>query len=314
MKKLKKIAKWTGIILLVLILGITVITASRQNLKYDAPYPDIKASKDTAVIARGRHLAFSSAHCIDCHGPSNADSLISIGQEPALTGGFLFDLEVGKIYSKNITPDSATGIGRLTDAEIARALRYGVHPDGTVVFDFMPFHNMSDADLTAVISYLRSRPAVSSKAPENDLNLMGNIVKAFLVKPVGPTGVVEKWVKPDTTATYGRYLVMNVGNCAGCHSQRNITGEYTGPFLAGGGPMQKKGFPSLTPPNLTPAKDGRITDWSQETFISRFRKGKLIPYSEMPWNSFKRMTDDELKAIYKYLKSLNPEKTTGGPQ
>jgi hypothetical protein len=62
-------------------------------------------------------------------------------------------------------------------------------------------------------------------------------------------------------------------------------------------------------PNLTPDPSGRIFDWSQEYFISRFRQGKLIPTSPMPWNSFKRMSDDELKAIYKYLKSLDPVKT-----
>ena len=51
----------------------------------------------------------------------------------------MFDLPVGKLYSKNITPDKETGIGNYTDAEIARALRYGVYPDGTVVFDLCPF-------------------------------------------------------------------------------------------------------------------------------------------------------------------------------
>ena len=71
------------------------------------------------------------------------DSLLKLGQDVPLTGGFVFDLPVGKIYSKNITPDKETGIGDYTDAEIARALRYGVHADGTVVYDFMPFHNMS---------------------------------------------------------------------------------------------------------------------------------------------------------------------------
>jgi mono/diheme cytochrome c family protein len=314
MKKLKKILKWTGIILLVLILGITVITASRQNLKFEAPYPEVRASKDTAIIARGRHLALSIAHCVDCHSTANNDSLLALGQDPPFTGGFVFDLPLGKIYSKNITPDSATGIGRYTDAEIARALRYSVHPDGTVVYDFMPFHNMSDEDLTAVISYLRSRPAVSNKVPDHDLNAIGKVVKAFLVKPAGPEGPVAKSVQPDTTAAYGKYLVMNVGNCNGCHTQRSMTGEAEGPSLAGGNPIQKKGFPALTPPNLTPAKDGRITGWTQDMFTDRFRKGRLIPHSEMPWNSFQRMNDVELKAIYKYLVSLKPEKTTGGPQ
>jgi hypothetical protein len=62
MNRLKKIAKWTGIILFTLIASLTITIASRQNLHYDAPFPDIHASTDSAVIARGKHLVYSSAH------------------------------------------------------------------------------------------------------------------------------------------------------------------------------------------------------------------------------------------------------------
>jgi mono/diheme cytochrome c family protein len=139
--------------------------------------------------------------------------------------------------------------------------------------------------------------------------MMGKIVKAFLVKPVGPKGEIAKYVQPDTTATYGKYLVMNLGNCAGCHTHRGMAGDYEGELLAGGDPMTEKGFPSLTPPNLTPDSSGRIFGWSQQNFIDRFRMGKLIKHSHMPWNTFKNMTDDELKAIYNFLHSVKPAKT-----
>ena len=119
MRRFKKILKWTGIILLVLIAGVTVTVMARQNLTYDAPYPNIKASTDSAVIARGKHLVFSSAHCINCHSRNNPDSLLALGQDVPLTGGFLFDIGIAKIYSKNITPDNETGIGKYTDPECA---------------------------------------------------------------------------------------------------------------------------------------------------------------------------------------------------
>jgi mono/diheme cytochrome c family protein len=305
MKKLKKILKWTGIILLVLIAGLTVTVMARQNLKYSAPYPNIKSTTDSIVIARGRHLVFSAAHCMDCHYIGNADSLLALGQDPPLSGGYLFNMPIAKIYTKNITPDSATGIGRFSDPEIARALRYGVHPDGTAIFDFMPFHNMSDDDLTAVISFLRSQKPVVNKIPDNTYTVMGRVVKAFLIKPVGPSGDVPESVTPDTTANYGKYLAMSVANCSGCHTKRDLmTGAFTGEYFAGG--MEIDGF--ITP-NLTPDPDGRIYNWSKKNFIDRFRMGKLIPKSPMPWNSFKRMNDDELTAIYNYLKSLKPVKT-----
>ena len=307
MKKFFRFIKWTGVIILLILGAITIAVPLRQNLKYDAPYPDIKATTDSSVIARGRHLVFSSAHCLDCHGNGNKDSLMALGVDVPLSGGFAFELPLGKIYVKNITPDKETGIGNFTDQEIARALRYGVHPDGTPVFDFMPFHNTSDEDLTAIISYLRSRPAVKNKVPDHELNAMGKAVKAFVIKPVGPDGEVPVSVKIDSTAAYGSYIVNNVANCKGCHTQRDISGKFTGPLLAGGHPLGDPGL-ELAPPNLTTDSSSRIFNWSQEDFVNRFRQGKLIPYSHMPWKSFSRMTDLELVAIYKYLKTVPPAK------
>jgi mono/diheme cytochrome c family protein len=304
MKRVKKIAKWAGIVLLLLITGLTVTIASRQHLHYDAPFPGIHASSDSAVIARGKHLVYSSAHCIDCHQRANADSLIALGQEVPLTGGFCFNLPFGKIYSKNITPDKETGIGKYTDGEIARALRYGVHPDGTVVYDFMPFHNTSDEDLTAIISYLRSQRPVHNLVPENSINLMGNAVKAFLVKPVGPSEPPPAAVKRDTSAAYGRYMVLHLAECGGCHTKRDMAGAIIGEHMAGGNDIE--GFMT---PNITPDPSGRIYKWTKQDFIARFRKGRLIPGSPMPWGSYGRMTDDELTAIYNYLKTVKPAQT-----
>lgn len=295
---------------LTVIIGIALVTTFRQNLHYDAPYPDITASTDTAIINRGRHLVISGAHCINCHSTKNADSIINLGQEVALTGGRDFDLPVGNVYSANITPDPVTGIGRYSDAEIVRSLRYGVHPDGTAVFDFMPFHNTSDEDMTAIISYLRAQPAVRNEVPKHKLNILGNIVKAFMVVPVGPDAPVPASVKKDTSARYGKYLALSVAECNGCHTKRSMSGGYVGEPFAGGNLFEEPGKSTLMPPNLTTDSSSRIFGWTQADFIKRFRKGKLIEHSHMPWNSFARMTDDELTAIYNFLKTVKPAKTT----
>jgi len=308
MKRILKIAKWTGLIILMLIAGLSLTIAARQNLHYDAPYPNIHASTDTTVIARGRHLVYSSAHCIDCHQKANSDSLIALGQDVPLSGGVLFDLPLGKIYSRNITPDIETGIGKYTDVEIARALRYGVHPDGTVVYDFMPFHNTSDEDLTAIISFLRVQRPVNHVVPSHQLNLMGNIVKAFLVKPTGPAGEVPKAVTPDTTAAYGRYIALHLAECSGCHTQRDMKGAFIGAPFAGGNNIE--GFMT---PNITSDSAGRLFKWTRQDFVNRFRKGRLVPGSPMPWNSFGRMTDQELTALYNFLRSVKPVNTSTEP-
>ena len=302
---IKKIFKWTGALVLLIIICVSAVVPFRQNLTYEAPYPELTASKDTAVISRGRELVLGAAHCVDCHSTKRADPLTGIDAEPVLSGGVKFALPVGEVYSKNITPDSATGIGKRTDKEIARVLRYGVHANGTAVYDFMPFHNMTDEDLVSVISYLRSLKPVRNEVPENHLNVVGNMVKAFMVKPVGPDGEIPKSIKRDTSAAYGKYLAVSIANCSGCHTKRDISGAYTGEPFAGGGAFDEKEGTFL-PPNLTPHFTGRIWQWSQEAFIKRFRAGKLLEGTPMPWNSFKRMSDDELKAIYNYLQTIKP--------
>jgi len=308
MKRLKKISKWFGITLLLLITILTVTVAMKQNEKYKAPYPEIKASADSNVINRGKHLVFSSAHCASCHSNSNPDSLLQLGIEPSLSGGHKFELEIGNIYSKNITPDKETGIGNLTDAEIARTLYYGVGSNGRAIFDFMPFHNVSESDMQAIISYLRTQKPVKNKVPENEFNVMGKIVKAFLLKPTGPSGSIPKTIAPDTSVQYGGYLINYVANCSGCHTQRDMmTGAFIGEHMAGGNEFDENGTKFITP-NLTTDSSSRIFGWSYDNFKNRFRMGKLAPNTPMPWNSYKRMTDDELKAIYHYLQTVKPAK------
>jgi mono/diheme cytochrome c family protein len=307
---IRKILKWTGIVLLVLIAGILLTVAARQHRHFEAPYPNIKSSNDSAVIARGKHLVLGPAHCVACHSTAvDRDSLIQADADVPLSGGFPFTFGLGTFYSRNITPDSATGIGNLTDRELARIMRYGVHKNGESVLPFMSYQNMSDDDLRAIISYLRTTKPVHNEVPDHDVNLMGNVVRAFLLEPVGPAGEVPHDVPCDTTAAYGKYLVTKVAQCGGCHSQHDETGKILGAELAGGTPMTRPGSTvALAPPNLTPDSSSRIFGWSQDDFVKRFRMGQLNPHSEMPWPSFSRMTDEELKAIYQYLKTVKPAK------
>jgi cytochrome c553 len=183
---IKKILKWTGFILLFIIVGTLVTMLFRQHLKYEAPYPAIKASKEMAVIERGKQVALVTAGCVHCHQPvQNVDSLMKIVKEPALKGGAKFATPFGTFYTPNITPGK-TGIGNYSDGEIARVLRYGVKKNGEAVLPFMNFSKMSDDDITAVISYLRSQQPVENNIPKHEFNLVGMFMKAFMVKPVIP--------------------------------------------------------------------------------------------------------------------------------
>lgn len=310
---IKKILKWTGIVLLVLVVGIAIAVATRQNLTYDAPYPTITLSTDSATLARGEYLVYGPGHCAECHGDMSKFDAKERGEKIPLSGGKVFKLPVGVVYAPNITPNKENGVGSIETKALARALRYGVKPDGTVLFDFMPFHNTSDADLSAIFSYLKTIPAVDNKVPQLSLNILGMIVKAFMIEPAGPTMEVPKAVSEDTTIDYGKYLANSVANCRGCHTQRDLmTGAFIGPDYAGGFEMpsaiDEQHYKCVTP-NLTPDPEtGHLTGWTEETFIKRFRMGKLIKHSEMPWGPFSRMSDNNLKAIYRYLQTVKPIK------
>lgn len=310
---IKKILKWTGLILLLIIVGVAIITLFSQNKKYDAPYPAIKSSTDSAVIARGQYLVNGPAHCADCHAPAGTEMAVNRGEIVDLPGGRPFILPIGTIFSRNITPDKETGIGNLSDETIARSLRYGVGHDGRALFDFMPFHDLSDADLAAVISYIRTIKPVKNEVPNNKMNPMGMLIKAFVLKPVGPSGTPPKAVQEDTTVEYGAYLAKSVANCNGCHTNRDLmTGAFIGEPYAGGlvfeSIIEPEKYECIVP-NITPDPEtGRMYGWTEDIFKTKLRAGKLIPHSPMPWGPFSRMSDTEIKAIYKYLQTVTPVK------
>ncbi|MBL0315261.1 MAG: c-type cytochrome [Flavobacteriales bacterium] len=319
MKTLVKILKRILLALLLIIGILIVFVFARQSKTYDAPFPEITAVQDSAVLARGEYLVYGPAHCSGCHSPLDKQQALATGEHIPLEGGFIFPLPIGELQTPNITPDPETGIGKITDQQIARALRYGVGYDGRPLFDFMPFHNLSDDDLQAVISYLRQMPAVKKEIPKKKLNFLGKVIYALMIEPIGPEQGIEipKSIVPDSSVKYGEYLSNYVANCRGCHTNRDLkTGAYIGEFYAGGFAMPSTMKPgkAVVSPNLTQdPQTGRIVGWSEEKFIQRIRQGRTIPLSEMPWDQFQQMSDTDLKAIYAYLQTIKPVQHDTGP-
>jgi mono/diheme cytochrome c family protein len=237
------------------------------------------------------------------------------GKEIPLSGGFEFHLPVGTFRVPNITPDPETGTGRYSDREIARVLRHGVHADGRMVLPFMPFADLSDDDLTAVISYLRTMPPVRHQVAPHSPNVLGQVVKAFVMKPKTPTRPVVKSVPVGPTVENGRYLANAVGNCAMCHTKVDMrTGAFAGPLFGGGAvhPSPTDPAKKFVTPNLTPhPRWGWIASWPEEVFVARVHMGRQREESPMPWPAFQGMHDDDLRAIYRYLRSLPA--VEGGP-
>ena len=303
-----------GLGLGLLVVGFAGLTAVRQTRKFPVPDVAVQASSDPAIIERGRYLVQGPAHCADCHGARAASGAPPPNTAP-LSGGYQFHLPVGVFNVPNITSDAGTGIGRYSDADLARILRYGVRPDGTAVLPFMPFADLADDDLTAVISYLRTTKAVPHAVPAHELNLLGKVVRAWVVAPLAPKSPPAKQAPRGADAENGRYLAHHVANCVSCHTRMDLrTGELVGPLFGGGAEHPAVSGPKRTylSPNLTPdPRWGWIEGWDEGAFAARLTSGVGREGSPMPWAALKGLSNDDARAIYRYLHTL--PKAEGGP-
>lgn len=271
-----------------------------------SPGDSIRATNDPAVIERGRYLVYGPAHCPSCHGDPACEDELQSGKEVALSGGRRFDLGLlGSVVAPNISNDPVAGIGAVSDEALVRALRYGVARSGRSLVPIMPFAELADRDLQAIISFLRTIEPVPAAAPSSKFTWLGSLAMGLLLEPQGPTKPPLSGMSPERSAEYGRYLAHTVANCHGCHTRRSkLTGAFIGPPFAGGMKMVE-GKGTFVAPNLTPAPDGVVQLLSEQEFIERFRvRAQVKTASPMPWAAFARMTDDDLGAIYRYLKTL----------
>jgi hypothetical protein len=298
---MKRIVKRVGVGLLVVVALLVVSVggyATVQSRAYDAsmakvydiaPLP-VTRSTDPAVLARGKHLAESIAACAgnDCHGPD-------------LGGGKLMEMgPLGKFQAPNISPG---GLGAAySDGELARLIRHGVKKDGRSV-TFMPVQDinwMPESDLVAVISYVRSVPAVNKPNGPLELGTLAKVldVRGMLVLDVARRidhTKMELGPAPSPTPEYGKYLGRL---CTGCHGDH---------FSGGPIPGAPSDFPK--PLNITPHATG-LADWTFEDFDKLLSEGvrkngkKLDPF--MPLEAIGKMDETERKALWAYLRTVPP--------
>jgi mono/diheme cytochrome c family protein len=313
---LKKVLLGAAAIAVIVLLLAVVVVEARWTRTFEAPYPAIHATNDPAVIAQGQYLVYAAAACAYCHVPSWDWQRLDRGEATPLTGGHAVPLSFGTFYSANLTPDPETGIGRRSDGELARILRHGVRADGRASMPFMEYARMSEEDVRALLSFLRSQPAVRNEVPDHRIDLLGRARFAFLIQP--PHAARARKTSPrGVDAERGEYLANDVAVCVACHTNRDrMAGAFTGPPFAGGQRMDYMADVTKVqvPPNLTPApKTGKTAALSENDFVERFQKGSMFPESLMPWGAYRRMTDGDLRSIYRYLRTLPAIENDTGP-
>jgi mono/diheme cytochrome c family protein len=294
---------------LFLLLGAYIQFAPPKNFNHIA-YPEVHVSMDSANLARGEYLVNGPAHCSGCHRMKQDSAEVVPGEKMPMAGGNHFDTPLGKLFIPNITPDPETGIGNLTDGEIARALRYAVSRDGRALIPAMPFTHISEEDMGAIISYLRAQDPVKNVVPKTNFTFFGKALQKFMLKPFKETKPIPKSVDPGPTLAYGAYLTNNLANCEGCHTTFNMFKmEFDGVPFSGGTELEGYRTPNLTPD----PKTGHIVNWTEEQFVSRFRAGPVYLDSPMPWESFSKMPEEDLRAMYKYLQTIEACENPVGP-
>jgi mono/diheme cytochrome c family protein len=270
-----------------------------------------------ALASRGEYLA-RVGDCVACH--TKHDGV-------PFTGGFAMPTPFGTLYSPNITPDEATGIGKWTATEFYQMLHTGRSRDGTLLYPAMPFPaytKITRDDSDALFAYLRALKPVPQanranelRFPYNNRSLMfGWRTLYFTEGTFAPL--------PNRTAEFNRgaYLVQGLGHCASCHSTINALGGSSDDSAFAGGliPLQNWYAPSLTS-NL----ESGLGNWSVVDVAALLKGGASMrgavygPMAAVTHNSLQYLTDSDAKAMAIYLKSLldskaPPRKTQEGTQ
>jgi mono/diheme cytochrome c family protein len=278
----------------------------------------IKVEATAERLQRGKYIFEVQADCIGCHTPRDIERF-AMWPKPEGTGsGFEFPKEVGlpgRVAAPNITPDKETGIGEWTDGEKIRAIREGVSRDGRALFPFMPYQHfakMGEEDIYSLVAYLNSLRPVKHRMPRTELDFPVNLMIKFAPQPV--SGPVAGPSKADPVK-YGEYLA-GVGECSGCHSKQERGAAVKGMEYAGGVEFNVGQYMVRTA-NITPDEETGIGKWSEEKFLTKFRGYANMTYENaprntqatftlMPWYAFSQLSDEDLKALYAYLKSVKP--------
>src|SRR5262249_3643155 len=153
------------------------------------------------------------------------------------------------------------GIGAWSDVDLVQVLRYGRTRAGRPLAPLMEFQGLSDADLRAVISYLRTLPPDPRPAPPSEPSVIGELALRALFGAQMTTQPRPAQVVASSNADYGRYLADTVANCDGCHTRRSpLTGRYVGPAYGGGMELKEEAGVFVTPDITTAGVLGRISD------------------------------------------------------
>ena len=258
-------------------------------------------------LARGQYLANAVMGCLDCHSPHDWKAPGGPPIESKLGAGQPFPGNFpGTVIAPNITSDAETGAGNWSDDQLARAIREGIGHDGRTLFPLMPYQNfrsMSDEDLASLVVYLRTLPAVRNPLPRTEINFPVKYLIRSVPQPIDSPVPAQN---SADRVKRGEYLVR-MASCSDCHTPQE-RGQPKDNLAFAGGFVLSGPWGSAASANITPDPSG-ISYYDENLFIAVLRTGKVRARSLssiMPWQVSKGMTDEDLEAIFAYLRTLKP--------
>lgn len=273
------------------------------------------AAQAETEVERGEYLV-RAANCVSCH---------TVPGGKVFAGGVRFGTDFGTIYSTNITPDKATGIGGWSFAQFEAAMRRGVRPDGQHLYPAFPytsFTKINDADLRALFAYFMSLRPVNAPPRENELDFPYNqrsLLGAWKALYLKEGAFVPDPARPQQW-NRGAYLVEALAHCSACHTPRNRLGAEKASAAYTGGVISEaddeRGTVRRSAPNLTASPHG-LGAWSEEDLAGYLKFGvssrtRLMgTMNEIVLNSTRYLTEADTRAMATYLKSLPAAADTG---
>lgn len=224
-------------------------------------------------------------------------------------GGRALRTAFGTFYGPNITPHPQAGIGRWSEQDFVRAMRFGVRPDGAHYYPSFPypsFTKITDADLRDLWAYLRSLPPNARANQPHELGLpyrwrfaLWGWKRLFF----SPGAFVPDGSR-NAVVNRGAYLVQALGHCGECHTPRNwLGGPKKDLFLAGAKFSEKTRAANLTPTRLSKTSDAELKDILTTGVTA---EGDVLAESmaEVVRNTTSELTPQDLDALVAYLRSL----------
>jgi mono/diheme cytochrome c family protein len=258
------------------------------------------AAQAETPAERGEYLVRGPMGCGNCHTPQGPDGP-DMSRE---LGGFLIlDIPEMTAWAPNITPGGR--VSEWSDAELARSIREGVRPDGTMIGPPMPFmiyHGLGDDDLAAVVAFLRTLPAVEGRTPASEFRIP---LPPAWGPPVETVAVPERGV----TAAYGAYLAGPVAHCLECHMPMGAHDPFAPEALGRGGWVFDGPWGQSVAANLTSSEDG-LAGYSDDEVKAMITEGRrpdgsaMLP--PMPYGYLARMTPEDVDAPILYPRALPP--------